>query len=87
MTLYAQWVVGRVFVYWACLQWMLSDPIRLVSQEFRGQENTSLTYFLALPKLYLKGSVLSLCGKLHVRAVVLPYCMAMGGDWPAEMLG
>ena len=72
-------------MYWAYFPWMLSDPIRFVPGEFRGQGNTScsLTGFLALPKLFLAGSVL--CGKLLIRGVVLPYCIAAGGDWSAEM--
>ena len=59
---------------------MPSDPIRLVSGEFRGQGNTSgsLTCFLALTKLFLQGSGLSLCRELLVRVAMLPYCMAMG---------
>jgi len=44
----------------------------LESLEVRG------TCFLALPKM-------SLCGKLVIRRVVLLYCMALGGDWSAEM--
>jgi len=66
---------------------MLSDPIRLVSREFRGHGNTSgsLTCFVALPKLFLQGSVLSLCRRLLIRGMVLlPYCMAVRGDWSAE---
>ena len=66
---------------------MLTDPLRLVSGKFRGQGNTSgsLTCFLALPELFLQGSLLSLCGKLTVKVVVLLYCMAVGDDWSAEM--
>ena len=72
-------------MYWACFSRMLSDPIRLVSGEFRGQ-GTPLACFLALPKLFFQGLMLSLCGKLLVRGVVMPYCMAVGGDWSTEML-
>jgi len=69
------WVVVKFLEYWAYFPWMLS------AQNTSG----SLTCFLALPRLLLLGSVLSLRGKLIVRGVVLPYCMAVGGDWSAEM--
>ena len=66
-------------MYWACFPGVLSDPIRLVSGEFRGQVNISgsLSCFLVLSKLFLQGSAMSLCRNLLVRGVVLLYCMAV----------
>jgi len=50
-------------MYWAFFP---TYAIRLVSEALRGQGNTpgSLLYFLVLLKLFLQGSVLSLCEKV-----------------------
>ena len=61
-----------------------TDAIRSY-QIGQGNISGSLTCLLVLPKLSLPGSVLSLCRKLLVRGMVLPYRIAVGGIWSVEM--